>query len=247
MDNSSTIAVSRLIVQQRAMEVSADNLANANTPGYRAERVQFADWLSKQPTGTAARGEPKLDYVQDRATWRESQAGTFEKTGNPFDMAISGEGFFTVSTASGPRLTRAGRFGPLPDGTLADEAGNKLMDVTGQPLRLAATDTQVSIAADGTVSSQSGAIGRVGIVVPADPMQMKAEGARLFQANSPTAQVPAAQVVQGAVEDSNVAPVMELTRMMNLSREFQFTTQFVQAEADRKQSAIDKILPHQGS
>lgn len=246
MDNSTTIAVSRLIAQQRAMEVTADNLANANTPGYRTERVQFSDWLSRQPSGTATRGEPKLAYVQDRATWRERQPGAFERTGNPFDLALSGDGFFTVQTQAGPRLTRAGRFGPLPDGTLADEAGDKLLDAAGQTIHVAPSDTEVSIAADGTISSRNGVVAKIGVVAPADPMLMTAEGARLFQATGPTAPATGSQIVQGAVEDSNVAPVLELTRMLTISREFQFTSQFVQAEADRRQGAIDKILPRQG-
>jgi flagellar basal-body rod protein FlgF len=80
----------------------------------------------------------------------------------------------------------------------------------------------------------------------ADPMQMAAEGNTLFRATASTAAVASPALVQGAIEDSNVQPVLETTRMMDNLRQFQFMTQFIQAESDRQQSAIDKLLP-QGS
>src|SRR3974390_2776326 len=99
MDIASTVAASRLAVQQRALEVVATNIANANTPGYKAERVQFSDWLSNQSGTTAPPGDKSIAYVQDRATWREQQLGTITHTGNPFDLAITGDGYFTVGTS----------------------------------------------------------------------------------------------------------------------------------------------------
>src|SRR6202035_564936 len=101
MDITIALAASRLVAQQRAMDITANNIANANTPGYRAERVQFSDWIDQQP-GTA------------------SPPGTLTHTANPLDLALTGDGYFTVNTKAGPRLTRDGRFGLLPDGTLAD-------------------------------------------------------------------------------------------------------------------------------
>ena len=246
MDINSTVAASRLIAQQHAMDVIATNVANSNTPGFRAERVQFSDWLGRQNGTDTPPGGKTIAYTQDRATWRDQQAGTLTHTGNPFDVALSGDGYFTVNTPRGPRLTRDGRFGPMPDGTLADASGNALLDSNGQPIQLAPTDTQVTIAGDGTVSGQNGQLAKVGVVQPADPMQLSAEGGTLFRSGSATAAVPAPGIVQGAMEGSNVQPVTEITRMMDGLREFQFVSQFVQAESDRQQSAIDKLLP-QGS
>ncbi|HYZ63124.1 MAG TPA: flagellar basal body rod C-terminal domain-containing protein, partial [Acetobacteraceae bacterium] len=126
-------------------------------------------------------------------------------------------------------------------GSVGDAEGNALLDGAGQPIRLAPTDTQITITADGTISSESGQIGRIGIVQPADENKMAAEGSRTLRADSNTAPVAAPKVVQGAVEDSNVQPIVETTRMMNDLRSFQFAAQFVQSEADRMQTAIDKI------
>ena len=106
------------------MDVIAGNIANANTPGYKAERTQFSDWLSRQSTPP----ERTIAFTQDRATWREQQSGTLTHTGNPLDLALTSNGYFTVSTPRGPRLTRDGRFGLLPSGTVADSAGDALLD-----------------------------------------------------------------------------------------------------------------------
>ena len=246
MDLASSIATSRLVAQQRALDVTADNLANANTPGYKAERVQFSDWLSRQSGGTSPPGGNPIAYTQDRATWREQQAGSITHTGNPLDVAVTGTGYFTVNTANGPRLTRDGRFGLLPSGTIADTAGNPVLDNNGQPIQLAPTDTRITIAGDGTVSSENGQIGKIGVVQPSDPVLLSAEGGTLFRSLAPTAPVASPALEQGAIEESNVQPVLEVTRMIDGERSFEFMTQFVQAESDRQQSAIQKLLP-QGS
>jgi flagellar basal-body rod protein FlgF len=243
MDITISLAASRLVAQQRAMDITANNIANANTPGYRTERVQFSDWIDPQPGTASPPGGHAVTYTQDRATYRESQPGTLTHTANPLDLALTGDGYFTVNTKNGPRLTRDGRFGRMPDGTLADSSGNAVLDVTGQPIKIAPTDTQITITGDGSISSPNGPIGKIGIVQPADPMKLRAEGATNFVSDSPTAPVAAPGIVQGAVEGSNVQPVMEVTRMMDDLRQFQFVTQLVQAEGDRQQQTIDKLLP----
>lgn len=242
MDNATYVATSRLVAQQRAMDVLGGNIANTGTPGFKAERVLFSDWLARQQDAQPPRGGRTIAFTQDRATWREQQPGSLSHTGNPLDIAITGDGFFTVGTAQGPRLTRAGRFGLMPDGTVADNSGNALLDVAGKPVQVATADTRLTIAGDGTISSENGQIGRIGVVRPDDPMRLLSEGGRLARADTPTAPVAAPKLVQGAVEESNVQPITEMTRMMTGLREFQFVSQFVQGEADRQQSAIDKIL-----
>jgi len=242
MDIASSIAVSRLAAQQRTMDVIADNIANANTAGFKAERVLFSDWLSRQPGGGASPGGGTITYPQDRATWREQQSGTLTHTGNTFDVAMTGDGYFTVNTPRGPRLTRDGRFGVLPNGTVADGAGNAVLDSNGQPIQLSPTDTRITIAGDGTLSSENGQLVKVG-AVSVDPMQLTAEGGTLFRANAPTAPVAAPGMVQGAIEDSNVQPVLEMTRMLDNMRQYEFVNQFITAEANRQQGAIDKLLP----
>jgi flagellar basal-body rod protein FlgF len=246
MNITTSLAASRLVAQQRAMDVTANNIANANTPGFRTERVQFSDWVDPQTNTAPVPGTRGITYTQDRATYRESQPGTLSHTANPYDVALSGDGYFTVNTKNGPRLTRDGRLGPMPDGTLADSSGNPVLDATGKPIQVASTDTEITIAGDGSISSQNGPLGKIGVVQPVDPMKMRAEGATNFISDGPTTPVAAPGVVQGAVEGSNVQPVLEVTRMMDIQRQFQFVTQLVQAEGDRQKETIDKLLPTGG-
>lgn len=242
MDNATYVATSRLVAQQRAMDVLGDNIANAGTPGFRAGRVLFSDWLVRQQDTASPRGGRAIAYTQDRATYHEQQPGSVSHTGNPLDIAIAGEGYFTVGTPQGPRLTRAGHFGLMPSGTVADANGNALLNAAGKPVQIAPADTRLTIAGDGTLSSENGPIAKIGVVRPDDPMLLQAEGSRLARADTPTSPVAAPKIVQGAVEESNVQPITEMTRMMTGLREFQFVSQFVQGESDRQQSAIEKIL-----
>ena len=131
----------------------------------------------------------------------------------------------------------------MPNGTVADSAGNALLDTNGQPIQLSSTDTQITIAGDGTVSSENGQLGKIGVV--RRPIRCSSPP-RATRCSAPTRRPPRSRrpaLVQGAIEDSNVQPVLEMTRMMNDLRQFQFMSQFIQAEADRQQSAIDKLLP----
>ncbi len=243
MENPTTIALSRLVAQSRALDVTATNLANAGTPGFRSERMLFSDWLDREPTRAEPPGGRILEYTQDRATYRNQQAGTLQHTANPLDLAIgAATGWFTVLTAQGPRLTRAGHFQLDNQGRIVDENGEPLLDTLGRPLQTTPADTKLTVAGDGTLSSENGQIGKVGVVEPNDENRMTAEGGRRLLAQSPTAPVASPHIVQGAIEDSNVQPIVELNKMMTDLREFQFTTQFIQGESDRQTNLIDKIM-----
>jgi flagellar basal-body rod protein FlgF len=243
MENPTTIALSRLVAQSRALDVTATNLANSGTAGFRAERVLFSDWLAREPSRAEPPGGKTLAYTQDRATYRERQSGPLEHTANPLDLALaSAAGWFTVRTSNGPRLTRAGHFQLDATGAIVDEQGQALLDTAGRPLATTPADTRLTVAGDGTLSSENGQIGKIGVVQPDDERKLSAEGGRLMLANTPTKPVAVPNIVQGAVEGSNVQPIAELNRMMNDVREFQFTTQFIQGESDRQTGAIDKIM-----
>ena len=241
MENTTYIALSRLDTQQRAMDVIANNIANANTDGYKAQRTLFNDYLSRQRGVDATRCGDFLSYTQDRATYLDQKDGSLTTTGNPLDVAISGAGFFTVSTTAGTRLTRSGRFGLMPDGRVADASGNLLLDSTGNPLQLSPSDTQIRISGNGTVSTENGTVGQIAVVVPDDVNKLVPEGGKLYRADTTTAPVTQPRLSQGMVEGSNVQPIAELSRMIQNQREFQFVSQFVESEAQRQQNAIDKI------
>ncbi|CAI9119497.1 flagellar basal-body rod protein FlgF [Brytella acorum] len=242
MENATYIALSRLDTEQRAMSIVANNIANASTNGFKAQHILFSDYLSRQNGAQAPDGETNLQYNQDLATFRDIGQGQFEQTGNPLDIAIGGDGYFTVKTANGNRLTRSGRFVRAMDGSVTDEASNPLLDRNGQPIRIPRQDQTVTIASDGTISTENGVIGQIGIVVPQDNNKLQVEGGKLLVANTQTRQDPQPKLVQGMVESSNVQLMSEVTQMMQIQRNFEFMSEFVQNEATRQQNAISRIV-----
>lgn len=241
MQNTTNIALSRMTAQQHALDVTAGNIANANTPGYRAERLVFSDFLVRNRGSNLPPGAETVTFTQDRASYRDQAGGPLTHTSNPLDIALGGDGYFMVETPSGPRLTRAGHFGLNAEGNIVNSDGLALLDSGGQRIRLATADTNVTISGDGTISSENGRIARIGVVRPADPFRMKPEGGRLFAIVGDPIPIEKPKIIQGAIEQSNISPVIELTRMMRELREFEFTSKMVQSESSRQQNAIDKL------
>jgi len=239
MDVPGYIILSRLAAQERATEVLAANMANADTPGFRGSQAVFSSYLARQPEPGAMAA-----YTQDRATWRDFTPGPMQVTGNPLDLALPGEGFFAVGSPRGERYTRAGRFALSPDGQVVDAEGNPLLSTGGGPLAVPRGDTRVQVTGDGTVQSESGVIGKLRVVRFADPQRLQAEGDRLFAAPAEAGAEPIERpgVVQGSVEGSNVRPVTEMVRMMAQLRDFQFAAQFAEREGERMQGAVGRIL-----
>ena len=136
MDIVSNVAASRLVAQQRAMDVIARQHRQRQHAGFKAERVQFSDWLSRQTRHRRAAGDRSIAYTQDRATWREQQRRHADPHRQSVRPRHHQRRLFHRQHGGGPRLTRDGRFGLMPDGTLADSAGNAVLDTNGQPIKL---------------------------------------------------------------------------------------------------------------
>jgi flagellar basal-body rod protein FlgF len=241
MDSPGYIALSRLGAQQRNVDTIAHNLANANTPGFKASRMLFDEYLV--PHGGERRpGARELAFVQDRASFRDQAAGKLSRTDNPLDLAITGEGFFVIDTPRGERFTRAGRFTIAPDGRVTTSEGYALLDRDNRPLVVTEQDTRLTVAPDGTLESENGPLGRIRVVDFEDRNRLRPEGEVLFAADGADPRtVDAPKLTQGAVEDSNVEPILEMTRMMNEVREFQFVTQFVEREGERQMNMIERL------
>lgn len=240
MDTPGYVILSRLGAQLRATQVVANNLANADTPGFQAQRPVFASVLQPQ----AAAAGPGVAYSTDRATWRDTAPGRLSTTGNPLDVALRGEGFFAVQTAEGAeRYTRAGRFTLSAEGRLVDAEGNAVLDARGTPIAIGPGDTRIEIRGDGTIRSENGVLGQLRVVRFDQPQRLRSEGTRLLAATGEDPQpMPRPGVVQGAVEGSNVNPILEMVRMTEEVREFQTAVSFAEREGERQQSAVERIL-----
>ena len=245
MDSPGYIVLSRLVAQTRASAVTANNIANLDTPGFRAARPLFGEVLQRQRDAAVPAGGRDLAFAQDRATWRDSTPGSQSVTGNPLDLAIGvPEGYFVMETPRGDRFTRAGRFTLDGEGRVVDAEGHALLGTDGRPIRLAAGEGRIEVLGDGTLRTENGVSGQIRVVRFANPQMLQAEGDRLFAApaSETPENIPRPGLVQGAVEGSNVRPVLEITRMMEELREFQFVAQMAEREGERLGDAVGRLL-----
>lgn len=242
MDQTGYILLSRISAMMRSTDVLATNLANVETPGFRANRAIFAAKPEEQRDVRAPPGGGRVAYTQDRATWRDSTTGPLGTTGNPLDVAITGDGFFAVDTPRGERFTRAGRFTLGGDGKLQDMEGHAVLNTDSQPITFAPTDARIEILGDGTIRSENGVIGRLRVVRFADQQEMQAEGSRLYATDQQPEVIARPNVVQGSLEGSNVNAVLEMTRLTSNVRAFQMVAQFMETEGRRGSDAVSRIL-----
>ena len=147
MENASLIGLSRQTALRRQLDVIANNLANVNTPGFKAERMMFEEYLMPVANMEMARQrDGNMSYVQDLATIRDYAAGTLVQTENPLDVAIQGDGWFVVDTENGERYTRNGGFMLNAGGELVTSEGHPVMGEAG-PIVFGTEDVDIAIAA----------------------------------------------------------------------------------------------------
>ena len=243
MDSASYILMSRLSLQERSTQALAHNIANADTPGFRAMRPVFGQFTVNLRGAGGLPGDSSMSFPQDRATWRDMSPGSIQATGNPLDVAIDGEGFFVIETPKGERYTRAGRFSIGANGRLVDQEGNAVLDTRDRPIAFSAQDTKIEIAGNGTITSENGEIAQLQLVRFEKPQNLMAEGNRLFDAkNEAPLPVEKPKVVQAALEGSNISPVLEITRLTAEMREFQYASMFTEREGERMTNAVERIL-----
>lgn len=233
MDNGIYIALSRQLGLFRDMEVTAHNIANADTTGYNAEKVMFDDYLVKGADG------PKQAYANDVATYRDTQQGRMKVTGNPLDMAISGPGYFMVQTPLGERYTRSGNFQIDSAGVLVTTDGYPVLDIGGQPIIFEPEDVDIKVGEAGNLTVNGEERGQIGMVEFANPQLMERLSATLYRADGLAQPAEESRMLHGVVESSNVQPVLELTRMMNVSRAVGSTAKLIEAQYELQRKASD--------
>lgn len=244
MEIAGTIALSRMMALRQRMDVTANNIANMNTTGYKSLDLL----LKEDQTSATARGLRPIDsrpvsMVDDWGTVQNMTPGVIRQTGNPLDVAIEGKGFFTITNEAGEeRYTRNGVFQINQDGQLVDLTGNAVQGDGGE-LTIPPGTTQVTIGKDGTISTPTGTLGRLKVVEFANPTDLVPDGNNAFKAaegaEPETPESP--RVVQGSIEQSNVNGVAEMTEMVEVLRQYQSAQNIVQSEHDRLRNAIKSI------
>ncbi len=225
-------------VNLRRHEVTANNLANANTPGFRRElaRVTAVERPSPLAPGQAAH-LPTQDLVVEGAPYMGG--GSLSATGNPLDAALAGEGFFQVQSPDGPRLTRDGSFTLDSQGVLIHSSGHPVM-VDGGSVQLSSIP---SILPDGSILDGENPAGQLSIVKPGEGATLEREGDNLFRAEGGTTELEAGeiQVASGFLEGSNVDPIREMVDMIQAYRVYEMAQKAAHAADETLQIAVNRV------
>ena len=234
METATYTALSRQSALMREMRLIANNIANANTTGFRQEGMIFSEFVQRADEGAS------VAMATGRIGLTSFAQGTLQQTGGTFDFAIEGDGFFMIQTPDGERLTRAGAFSPSAEGTLVTPDGYPVLDAGGAPL-FVPPNGELAAAADGTISADGRPIGQIGVVRPLDPQAMIREGGVMFRADAGFEPVDTPRVMQGFVEASNVDPILQVARMIDVQRAYELSQSFIEREDERIGKAIDSL------
>ena len=249
MENTLLVGLSRQMVLERQMDVVANNVANINTNGFKADRSLFEEYLkSGAHEDNFAGTDRRVSFVQDRASFHDFAAGNTEQTKNPLDVSIDGRGFLAVQTPAGERYTRDGSLQINNQGQLVTASGNPVLGTSG-PIVFQPTDHDISIASDGNVTVLEGVNhldsvrGKLRLVSFAQAQRLLKEGSNLYSAGEGATAQPdtTSKVRQGFIEKSNVSSVTEMSRMIEVTRTYTQIATLLQQQSDLQKSAIEKL------
>jgi flagellar basal-body rod protein FlgF len=249
MENALLIGLSRQTALERQLDVIANNIANVNTTGYKADNTLFESYLNTPAhEDNFIGGDRRVSFVQDRGTYRDMTQGAVEGTNNPLDVAIDGSAFLTVQTPAGERYTRDGNLHINNQGQLVTAAGNTVTGATG-PIVFQPTDHDINITPDGTITVVEGSgrtdsvRGKLRLVSFNDAQKMLKEGLNLYTPGDAGAPQPDTKstVRQGFVEKSNVNSVAEMSRMMEVSRAYTSIANLMNQQAELQKTAIQQL------
>jgi len=228
------VALSSQIALERRLNTIADNVANASTVGFRATGVKFEDVVSGV-------GEKSVSFASTGDTYLSTQSGSFRETGNPFDFAIRGDAWFGIETPAGTVMTRDGRFTMLETGQLVSIGGYPVLDAGGAPIQLDPRNGPPKAGADGVLRQDGQLVGAIGLY--------EFNPGTNFQRYGNSGIIPNGQpdpivdridvgVAQGFVEDSNVNPILEMTRLIGVQRAFEQTAALMRSSEETFGEAV---------
>jgi flagellar basal-body rod protein FlgF len=250
MENALLIGLSRQMALNREMDIVANNIANLDTTGFKADNTSFSEFIMPGARDNTFSGrDRRVSFVEDRASWVDLSPGAIHHTGNPLDVAIDGKGYLTVQTPRGQRYTRNGALSINATGALVTSDGDQVLG-TGGPITFQNTDHDVVISPSGIVTARDGAStasvqrGQLQLVAFDQPQRLRKDGGSTFMAPNGVNPGPApagTRVVQGAVEKSNVRAIMEMTRMIEITRNYTDIAAILQQQGDMRRNSLQQL------
>jgi flagellar basal-body rod protein FlgF len=250
MENALLVGLSRQMALGRELEIIANNIANIDSTGYKADKAAFSEFLMPGARDNEFSGnDRRVSFVQDRSSWIDLSSGALEHTGNPLDVAIDGKGYLVVQTPRGQRYTRNGALAIDGTGRLVTSEGDQVLGTSG-PITFQVTDHNVSISATGIITVREGSStidaqrGQLQIAAFDRPQMLQKDGGSTFMAPNgvnPTPPPQGTRVVQGAVEKSNVRALVEMARMIEITRNYSDIASVLQQQGDQRRNALQQL------
>jgi flagellar basal-body rod protein FlgF len=236
MDNALYVGLSKQMLLGRELDITANNLANANTTGFKVETLMST--ADPQRAKGMSIGSAPVQFVADNGVARDFSQGPLQSTGAPLDLAIMGQGFFQVSTANGTRYTRDGRFATDAQGQLVTQSGDPVLDAGGSPITLNPQGGSPTIGGDGTITqtipgqSSVQTVGKVGVVSFADMSHTT---------NAASTPVTGQVLRQGMLEGSNVQSITQVTDLIRISRAYDMISQMMNSTSSLSATAVQRL------
>jgi flagellar basal-body rod protein FlgF len=241
VENAAYIGLSRQMTLRRELDIAANNIANADTTGFKVEQLLLGAEVGNRARNDAIR--PGASFVLDNGVGRDFSQGSLEQTGRTLDFAIEGEGvFFRIEDAGGEAYTRDGAFTISPEGVLVTKAGRPVLGDDG-PITLDPARGAITVGDDGTISQDEVVIGQLGLARFAELGVLTKDGDGLYRNASNAAPIDAAgaQIRQGMLEGSNVNPLVEITQLIEISRAYERATKMVENVQDLSRRSVERL------
>ena len=233
MDAISYVAITRQSGLRRELQSIANNVANMGTTGYRQQGVVFTEAIQTLPVEGGS-----IAMTGARARYTTTLQGPMGATGGTFDLAINGDGFFQIETPGGVRLTRSGAFFVSENNEMVTASGFRVLDAGGAPIFVPPDAEVLSISQDGTLSADGQLLSRIGLVSVEDPSALAREDGVMFAFDGPLLEPADTVIMQGYLEGSNVNPVAEISRMIEVQRAYELGQKLLDREDERIRNVV---------
>jgi flagellar basal-body rod protein FlgF len=240
MQSNIYVALSAQLSLQRRLDTLANNVANTNTVGFRGDEMSFEELVSpsdKNPVSFVSKGENHIS----------TKAGEVTETGNPLDVAIQGNAWLAIQTPTGVAYTRDGRLQMTKEGMLTTIEGYPVLDAGGVPVQLNPDDPPPTINKAGTIEQAGNNLGALGLyTMPQGAKLTRAQGVAVTSDIQPIAELDFLHngVRQGYIEKSNVNPLLEMTHLITIQRNFEAVSTMI---SDTESSLNDSLKSLAGS
>ncbi|MFV0245938.1 MAG: flagellar hook-basal body complex protein [Qingshengfaniella sp.] len=236
MANITYAILTRQAGLRQEMQVVANNLANISTRGFQREGVVFSEFVA-----ATENADNSLSMATAKGRVIDRTQGQLAPTGGQFDFAIEGEGYFLIDTPQGQRLSRAGNFHPGPTGEMVNPDGYLLLDAGGAPVFVPPDTVTLKLGRDGTLSADETPLTQIGLFVPEDMKDLKRDAGLLYEVEGEIIPAEDAVLVQGFLENSNVDPILEVARMIEVQRAYEQGRNLMMADDERLKSTIETL------